>query len=130
MTTARHFKDYAKQVVLPRTHRYTAHSQHKSLHSCPSVSQSRHPGIEKLQGVEAKIFNYMTWPLQVLSPTHVVSETRTDIASAQFLVLCEQNSTNPDAGYPDRLRPSAKFVQNSTKTNFPMKLPVIGSSTV
>jgi len=30
-------------------------------------------------------------------------------------ILIQYNSTNPDAGYPDRLGPSGKFVQNSTK---------------
>jgi hypothetical protein len=33
------------------------------------------------------------------------------------LTVCEvqYNSTNPEAGYPDRLGPWGKFVENSTK---------------
>jgi len=41
----------------------------------------------------------------------------------------QKNSTNPDAGYPDRLGPSGKFVENSAQLTC-LKLPVIVTSTV
>jgi len=31
------------------------------------------------------------------------------------VIQVQQNSTSPDAGYPDRLVPSDRFVENSTK---------------
>ena len=37
----------------------------------------------------------------------------------------EQTSTYTEAGLPNRLCPSRKFVANSTKTKKPFKLPVI-----
>jgi hypothetical protein len=32
--------------------------------------------------------------------------------------LSQQNSTYPDAGYPDQLGPSEKYVENSTKLTY------------
>jgi len=84
-------KDDAKHTV-QYTVQYTVHSQHRSLCTCPLVSQLP-LGIEMFKGVMADTSNYMTWPLQVLSPMHVVSNNRTGIAYAQCLALCEQNST-------------------------------------
>ena len=48
-----------------------------------------------------------------------------------IIIIIQQDYTYPDAGYPDRLAPSGKFVENSKKKNcLALKLPVIGSSTV
>ena len=50
---------------------------------------------------------------------HVIVNVFTKIfalnTSNEFIFLVQRNSTYPDAGYPDKLGPSGKFVDNSTK---------------
>jgi hypothetical protein len=69
-------------------------------------------GLMSWLGRSCKYLQYAR-TLLVLAPVSSKHLNLWSLKIKQYEVL--QNSTNPNAGYPDRLGPSGKFVENSTK---------------